>query len=349
MNAQDAATSLEPDPAAGLEPEIRPFQKAGHDLLPFPSGQWPPARPCERPGGFLDRLPQERQLAVFQRGGVGEDRAGPTKNARLDLPREPPLQRVSFARQPLDFSCHLRKRLFPVLREEPGEVAPDAVSRKTQVPVGGIAAMADASLGQESEDLPPGHLQQRPDDAVRPPAFDAGEARETRPPLPREQVGLQPILPLVRCYDPLRAGFRGHLSQRVVTRVPGAGFRRKPESPCLFLGVAPPEEEGELKPPRVLANEREIAVRRPPPPAVMHVGDAELPAGLGRALQRALEKRHGISASRNGEQMRRVRRHQSAFGGLLQSGEDGVHRFMLRRSSVVILSAAKDLLGEAAP
>ncbi len=336
MNAQDRPASLEPDPSAGLESEIRPLQKAGHDLLALATGQRRPARQGEGAGGFLDRLPQEGQVAIFQGGGVGEDRSGPAKDAGLDLPREPPLHRVSFARQALDFSRHFGERFFSALGEEPGEVAPDAVSRETQVPVGGVAAMADTPLSQEVEDLPTGHVQHRSDDAVRSLTFDAGEARETCPPLARQEICLQPVLPLVRGHDPLRTGLSGHLSERGVTRVPGAGFRGKPESPGLCPGVAPPEEAGEPEPPRVLPHEREVPVRLPPPPAVVDVGDGERPAGCANAFRRAMKKRHGVGAPRNGQQMRGPRRHQPAFGGFPQSVEDGVHQLMVRRSSPVI-------------
>src|SRR6266542_3175442 len=118
--------------------------------------------------------------------------------------------------------------------------------------------MADTPLSQKVEDPPAAHVQHRSDDAVLSLTFDAGEARETCPPLARQEIRLQPVLPLVRGHDPLRTGFRGHLGERRVTRVPGAGFRGKPESPGLYPGVAPPEEEGEPEPPRVLAHEREI-------------------------------------------------------------------------------------------
>src|SRR6266542_6238714 len=193
--------------------------------------------------------------------------------------------------------------------------------------------MADTPLSQKVEDLPAGHVQHRSDDAVRSLTFDAGEARETCPPLARQEICLQPVLPLVRGDDPLRTGLSGHRSERGVTRVPGAGFRGKPESPGLCPGVAPPEEAGEPEPPRVLPHEREVPVRLPPPPAVVDVGDGERPAGCANAFRRAMKKRHGVGAPRNGQQMRAPRRHQSAFSGLLQSPEDGVHQLMVRRSS----------------
>ncbi len=125
-----------------------------------------------------------------------------------------------------------------------------------------------------------GHVQHRPDDAVGPLALDARESRETRPPLPREQVSLEPVIPLVRGRDPLRARLRGHLLERRVARVPGARLRGKPESPGLLPGVPPPEEEGEPEPPRVLAHEREVAVRLAPAPAVVDVPHGEPPPGL---------------------------------------------------------------------
>ncbi len=159
---------------------------------------------------------------------VGDDDVSSGPDGWTDRFFEVAFQPLAAAGELLDAA---RDRLAIFFSERRRELPAEAVPVEAEVAVRGVASEGEAARGEKLPDLDPRHAEHRPDDPVGAALTRSGEAREPASAVARQEVRLDPVLPLVRGRDPRSSDFARHLEKRVVANVPCARFRREAQPP----------------------------------------------------------------------------------------------------------------------